>query len=283
MSPISKTRAALCKRESVQARSYRVNVADEGGSRRGDDAGQRRISAAWTGSSTMPASCATACWSRSRTAPSSGACRWSSGTRSSASISRGVFLCAREAAAQMIGFGNGGVIVNISSISRVGNAGQSNYSAAKAGVESMGVVWAKELARYGIRVGSVAPGFTHTDILASMRPEVLEKLTAPVPLKRLGQRRGNRPRGTASYSRTTSSRAAASRSTAACASELACAEPEDRADPPLARGHARNRSRQQVIGGAVGCGTPRRSRCCGCGRPSAPSPAPRRLRPRTQR
>ena len=51
----------------------------------------------------------------------------------------------------------------------------------------MGVVWAKELARYGIRVGSVAPGFTHTEILAAMRPEVLNKLTAPVPLKRLGQ------------------------------------------------------------------------------------------------
>ena len=99
----------------------------------------------------------------------------------------GVFLCAREAAAHMIELGNGGVIVNISSISRAGNAGQSNYSAAKAGVESMGVVWAKELARYGIRVGSIAPGFTHTEILSSMRPEVLDKLTAPVPLKRLGK------------------------------------------------------------------------------------------------
>jgi 3-oxoacyl-[acyl-carrier protein] reductase len=98
----------------------------------------------------------------------------------------GVFLCAREAAAQMIERGNGGVIVNISSISRVGNAGQTNYSAAKAGVESMGVVWAKELARFGIRVGSIAPGFTHTEILSSMRPEVLNKMTAPVPLKRLG-------------------------------------------------------------------------------------------------
>jgi 3-oxoacyl-[acyl-carrier protein] reductase len=98
----------------------------------------------------------------------------------------GVFLCGREAAKHMIELGNGGVIVNISSISRLGNAGQSNYSAAKAGVESMAVVWAKELARYGIRAGSVAPGFTHTDILSSMRPEVLNKLTAPVPLKRLG-------------------------------------------------------------------------------------------------
>jgi 3-oxoacyl-[acyl-carrier protein] reductase len=99
----------------------------------------------------------------------------------------GVFLCAREAAAQMIQLGNGGVIVNISSISRSGNAGQTNYSAAKAGVESMGVVWAKELARYAIRVASVAPGFTHTEILAAMRPEVLERMIAPVPLKRLGK------------------------------------------------------------------------------------------------
>jgi 3-oxoacyl-[acyl-carrier protein] reductase len=98
----------------------------------------------------------------------------------------GVFLCGREAAKHMIELGNGGAIVNISSISRLGNAGQTNYSAAKAGVESMAVVWAKELARYGIRAGSVAPGFTHTDILSSMRPEVLNKLTAPVPLKRLG-------------------------------------------------------------------------------------------------
>jgi 3-oxoacyl-[acyl-carrier protein] reductase len=99
----------------------------------------------------------------------------------------GVFLCAREAAERMIKLAKGGVIVNISSISRHGNAGQSNYAAAKSGVASMTVVWAKELARYGIRVGSIAPGFTHTDILASMKPEVLEKVIAPVPLKRLGQ------------------------------------------------------------------------------------------------
>ena len=87
----------------------------------------------------------------------------------------GVFLCGREAATHMIELGNGGVIVNISSISRVGNAGQSNYSAAKAGVESMGVVWAKELARYGIRVGSIAPGFTHTDILVVHAPRGAEQ------------------------------------------------------------------------------------------------------------
>jgi 3-oxoacyl-[acyl-carrier protein] reductase len=52
----------------------------------------------------------------------------------------GVFLCGREAASHMIRFANGGVIVNISSISQYGNAGQTNYSAAKAGVAAMTVV-----------------------------------------------------------------------------------------------------------------------------------------------
>ena len=99
----------------------------------------------------------------------------------------GVFLCAREAAERMVKLGKGGVIINISSISRHGNAGQTNYTAAKSGVAAMSVVWAKELARYGIRTGCVAPGFTQTDILSSMKPEVLEKVIAPVPLKRLGQ------------------------------------------------------------------------------------------------
>jgi len=98
----------------------------------------------------------------------------------------GVFLCTREAAERMVKLGNGGFIVGISSISRHGNVGQTNYSAAKAGVAAMTVVWAKELARYGIRTGAIAPGFVKTDILASMRPEVLEKVIAPVPLQRLG-------------------------------------------------------------------------------------------------
>jgi len=99
----------------------------------------------------------------------------------------GVFLCGREAAERMIRLGNGGMIVNISSISRAGNAGQSNYSAAKAGVASLAVVWAKELARYGIRAAAVAPGFIATPMVASMKPEMLEKMMSPVPLKRLGQ------------------------------------------------------------------------------------------------
>jgi 3-oxoacyl-[acyl-carrier protein] reductase len=99
----------------------------------------------------------------------------------------GVFLCAREAAERMVKLARGGVIINISSISRHGNTGQTNYTAAKSGVAAMSVVWAKELARYGIRVGSIAPGYTRTDILASMKPEVLDKVIVPVPLKRLGE------------------------------------------------------------------------------------------------
>lgn len=99
----------------------------------------------------------------------------------------GVFLCGREAAERMVKRGQGGVIINISSLSRHGNPGQTNYSATKAGVAAMAEVWAKELARYGIRTGSIAPGYTRTDILAAMRPEILDKLTAQVPLRRLGE------------------------------------------------------------------------------------------------
>ena len=98
----------------------------------------------------------------------------------------GVFLCGREAAERMIRLGDGGVIINIASISKSGNAGQSNYSAAKAGVTAMAVTWARELARYGIRAASIAPGFIRTDLLAGMPPDMLEKVTAPVPLRRLG-------------------------------------------------------------------------------------------------
>jgi 3-oxoacyl-[acyl-carrier protein] reductase len=99
----------------------------------------------------------------------------------------GVFLCAREAAERMIRLGSGGVIVNISSISRAGNVGQTNYSATKAGVIAMTVTWGKELARHGIRVGAVAPGFIRTPMVAAMKPEALAKVTAPVPLGRLGE------------------------------------------------------------------------------------------------
>jgi 3-oxoacyl-[acyl-carrier protein] reductase len=99
----------------------------------------------------------------------------------------GVFLCGREAAEKMIVGGNPGVIINISSISRAGNAGQTNYSAAKAGVQAMAVTWAKELARYGIRAAAIAPGFINTEMVQGMKPEARDKLTSGIPLKRMGE------------------------------------------------------------------------------------------------
>jgi len=99
----------------------------------------------------------------------------------------GTFLCGREAAAKMIELGTQGCIINISSISRAGNMGQTNYTATKAGVQAMAVTWAKELARYGIRAASIAPGFIATEMVMSMKPEALEKVESMIPLKRLGQ------------------------------------------------------------------------------------------------
>ncbi|RLA10845.1 MAG: short chain dehydrogenase [Gammaproteobacteria bacterium] len=99
----------------------------------------------------------------------------------------GVFLCGREAATKMIESGTQGVIINISSVSRAGNAGQSNYSAAKAGVAALTVTWAQELARFGIRAAAIAPGVFETDMVAAMKPEAHERLLNAIPMRRTGQ------------------------------------------------------------------------------------------------
>ncbi len=100
----------------------------------------------------------------------------------------GVFLTGREAAARMAELGNGGVIVVMSSIAAEGNFGQTNYSATKAGVRAMAVTWSRELARYGIRVAAVAPGFIGTPMVKKdMKQEALEKLLKMVPVGRLGE------------------------------------------------------------------------------------------------
>jgi 3-oxoacyl-[acyl-carrier protein] reductase len=100
----------------------------------------------------------------------------------------GPFLMTREVVARMVEHKvKPGVVINISSVSRHGNMGQSNYSAAKAGLVADTKLWSLELARYGIRVGAIAPGFIRTPILEGMKPEMLQKMLSGVPLQRLGE------------------------------------------------------------------------------------------------
>lgn len=74
------------------------------------------------------------------------------------------------------------MIINISSISRAGNVGQTNYFAAKAGVSAMTVTWAKELARYNIRVVGIAPGFCETRMVKKIPPKILDSIISAIPL-----------------------------------------------------------------------------------------------------
>lgn len=99
----------------------------------------------------------------------------------------GVFLCGREAAALMVQTGRKGVIINMSSVARGGNMGQTNYAASKAGVVAMTVTWARELGRYGIRVGAIAPGVIRTAMTDAMKPEARDRLVAMKPVGRLGE------------------------------------------------------------------------------------------------
>ncbi len=99
----------------------------------------------------------------------------------------GVFLFGREAAAQMVKHGTKGVIINISSISRAGNFGQTNYSATKAGVAAMTVTWAKELATPGIRSVAIAPGFIRTEMTEKIDKRIIDKITAQIPVGRFGE------------------------------------------------------------------------------------------------
>ena len=99
----------------------------------------------------------------------------------------GTFLCGREGAALMAKGGQGGVIINISSIARAGNIGQSNYAASKAGVASLVVTWGRELARHGIRVMGIAPGVFATDMTAAMKPEAMTRMQQAIPVGALGQ------------------------------------------------------------------------------------------------
>jgi 3-oxoacyl-[acyl-carrier protein] reductase len=99
----------------------------------------------------------------------------------------GQFLVAREVAAGMLERREAeGVIVNLSSLARTGNAGQSVYGASKAALDSATRTWALELAPHGIRVASIAPGVIRTPILENISDEARDALLAAIPLGRFG-------------------------------------------------------------------------------------------------
>ena len=80
-----------------------------------------------------------------------------------------------------------GVVINMSSLSRHGNRGQSNYVAAKAALAANTVTWAREFARFGIRVGAVAPGLIETPLTRNMPTGARQALIGSIPLGRIGQ------------------------------------------------------------------------------------------------
>ena len=100
---------------------------------------------------------------------------------------KGVFNCTKAAIKYMMKQKSGN-IVNISSIVGVmGNAGQANYCAAKAGVIGFTKATAKEVAARGIRVNAIAPGFIKTDMTSVLSEKVVEAMLAGIPLNRLGE------------------------------------------------------------------------------------------------
>lgn len=100
---------------------------------------------------------------------------------------KSVFLCTQILTPYMTGQ-QWGRVINISSVVGVaGNFGQTNYSAAKAGIIGMTKTWSKELGKYNVTANAIAPGYMDTEMVKLMPEEVLASMVASVPLKRLGK------------------------------------------------------------------------------------------------
>ncbi|MCY7304908.1 MAG: acetoacetyl-CoA reductase [Rhodoferax sp.] len=98
-----------------------------------------------------------------------------------------MFNVTKQVVADMVEKG-WGRIVNISSVNgEKGQAGQTNYSAAKAGMHGFSMALAQELATKGVTVNTVSPGYIGTDMVKAIREDVLAKIVATVPVKRLGE------------------------------------------------------------------------------------------------
>lgn len=94
----------------------------------------------------------------------------------------------RDVVAKMVETGSKpGVVVNMSSLARYGNRGQSNYTAAKAGLAANTVTWAREFAKFGVRVGAIAPGMIETPMTQGMNQKARDALVASVPVGRVGE------------------------------------------------------------------------------------------------
>jgi 3-oxoacyl-[acyl-carrier protein] reductase len=100
---------------------------------------------------------------------------------------KGVFYCTKAVSKLMMKKRSGRIINMASVVGLMGNAGQANYAAAKAGVIGFSKSAAKELAARGINVNVVAPGFIATDMTAAMTDKAKEATLAGIPLKRMGQ------------------------------------------------------------------------------------------------
>jgi 3-oxoacyl-[acyl-carrier protein] reductase len=102
---------------------------------------------------------------------------------------RGAFLMTRAAAKLMVRQRSGRIINIASTAGAMGNAGQANYSAAKAGLIGLTKATARELAHWGILVNAVAPGLIETDMAAALPVDARDALLSQVPLKRIGTAR----------------------------------------------------------------------------------------------
>jgi 3-oxoacyl-[acyl-carrier protein] reductase len=100
---------------------------------------------------------------------------------------KGVFLCSQAVAPVMVRQGYGRIVNASSVVGLYGNFGQTNYVASKAGVIGMTKVWARELAKRGITVNAVAPGFIATEMTQRMPDKVLASMVDHTPVARLGQ------------------------------------------------------------------------------------------------
>jgi 3-oxoacyl-[acyl-carrier protein] reductase len=99
----------------------------------------------------------------------------------------GATFMVRDAVAKMVAAEQRpGVIVNMSSVARHGNRGQSNYVSAKAALAANTVTWAREFAPFGIRVGAVAPGMIETPMTQGMNQKARDALVANIPVGRIG-------------------------------------------------------------------------------------------------